>query len=165
MRIIAIDPGYGRTGIAVMERGPERQRVLYSACFTTPTKFPLHQRIGLIGEELERIMAKYSPQILAIETLFFNTNQKTALSVAEARGAVIAHAVRRGLSICEYTPLQVKSAITGYGRGTKKQVIAMVKRLSDMREDGRTDDEYDAIAVGITCLVSQKQNIVYKKTQ
>jgi crossover junction endodeoxyribonuclease RuvC len=93
---------------------------------------------------------------MAIETLLFNTNQKTALSVAEARGVIIAQASRLGLDVHQYTPLQVKSAVVGYGRGTKEQIITMVKTLSDIEGNKKTDDEYDAIAIGITCLVSIK---------
>jgi crossover junction endodeoxyribonuclease RuvC len=156
MRVLAIDPGYGRVGIAVVEKGAKRHRVVTSHCFTTLPNTPFYARLVLILGRLDALIAQYAPDVLAAETLFFNTNQKTALYVAEARGALIVHAASQGLKILEYTPLQVKCAVTGYGRATKKQIINMVGRLTDIPEGRRTDDEYDAIAVGITCLVSQK---------
>jgi crossover junction endodeoxyribonuclease RuvC len=156
MKILAIDPGFGRVGIAVLEHGARKHKIVISSCFTTENSMKLYKRIELIGNEVEKIIDKFSPRALAIETLYFNTNQKTAMSVAEARGVIIYQAIKKGLSIYEYTPLAVKCAVAGYGKATKKQITEMVKRLTDIEHANKTDDEYDAIAVGITCFASEK---------
>ena len=152
MRILAIDPGFERVGIAVLEKKQrEREELLYSACFKTSAALPFSNRLLLIGNEVERIIKKYSPHALAIETLFFNTNQKTAMRVAEARGIIIFESQKNKLAIFEYTPLQVKVAITGYGKATKKQIASMVPRLITFTHSTKKlDDEIDAIAIGLT---------------
>ena len=156
MKVLAIDPGYGRIGIAVLERTKSRaEELLYSNCLETSLHDPFPDRLRVIGEEMARILALYTPDSLAIETLLFNTNQKTALLVSEARGVIIYEARRCGLSVSEYTPLQVKIALTGYGRGTKEQLAAMVKRLVVIDKEIRRDDEYDAIAIGLTHLATR----------
>ena len=155
MRVLSIDPGYGRTGIAVLEKKPGKAEVLlYSGCFETSSDEPFSVRLVSLGHEIERIIHEHRPGTLAIEELFFNSNQKTAFRVSEARGVVLYVAASSGLVVYEYTPLQVKIAITGYGRGTKQQVIAMTKRLVPIGKPIKYDDEYDAIAVGLTCLAS-----------
>jgi crossover junction endodeoxyribonuclease RuvC len=155
MTVLAVDPGYGRIGFAVLARPKQGKEILhYSDCFTTPKELAFFERLKLVGEETNRLIECFKPEALAIETLFFNTNQKTALHVAEARGAILYLAMAHGLRIYEYTPLQVKIAVTGYGRGTKSQVITMVHRLVQLEEHARHDDEYDAIAIGLTCLAS-----------
>ena len=107
-----------------------------------------------IGEEITKIIKKYKPDVLSIETLYFNTNQKTALQVAEVRGMIKYISTAYGLSVFEYTPLQVKNAVVGYGKGTKEQVAYMVKQLITIKKNIRLDDEYDAIAIGLTCCAS-----------
>jgi crossover junction endodeoxyribonuclease RuvC len=156
MRILAIDPGFERMGIAVLEKNAGKESLLYSACFKTSTKFPFEKRLMFIGGEVGRIVETYKPVALAIETLFFNSNQKTAMRVAEARGVIIYEAVSRGLLICEYTPLQVKTAVAGYGKADKNQVASMAEKLLGIEAAARHDDETDAIALGITCLASEK---------
>ncbi|MBI5005186.1 MAG: crossover junction endodeoxyribonuclease RuvC [Candidatus Lloydbacteria bacterium] len=155
MKVLAIDPGFERLGVAVLEGDASFPKILYSACFKTSPKDPFEKRLGYIGGEIISVIKKYKPEVLAIETLFFTTNQKTAMRVAEVRGAIIYLAVANNLSVSEYTPLQIKIAVTGYGRADKKQVIAMVTRLSSIKK-GALDDEYDAIAIGITHLASYK---------
>ncbi len=152
MRIISIDPGYERLGVAIIEKNPgdKRERLLYSDCFKTPAKMPFPERLVLIGQEIDRLLKKYEPEALAIETLFFNTNTTTAMKVSESRGVVIFKCAEAGLEIAEFTPLEIKIAISGYGRGDKKQVTAMVKQLIEIIEPIKHDDEYDAIAVGLT---------------
>ncbi|MEO8638247.1 MAG: crossover junction endodeoxyribonuclease RuvC [Candidatus Taylorbacteria bacterium] len=154
MRIIAIDPGYERLGIAILERDNRIDRLLFSECFKTPSKIEFNKRLSMIGKEIAKLIRKFKPEILAIETLFFNSNQKTAMNVAEARGVIIYEASRNGIEVKEFTPLQVKMAITSYGRGDKKQMIAMIPKLINIEKKVRNDDEYDAIGVGITCLAS-----------
>ena len=146
-KILAVDPGYERLGIAVIESG----NLLYSECFQTDKKFPHSKRLEQIGTHLEKIIKKYSPNIFAIETLFFSKNQKTALMVSEARGVLLYVADKEGLEIREFSPAEVKIGVTGYGRSTKDQIISMVPKIIQVEKKIRFDDEFDAIAVGITC--------------
>lgn len=155
MRVLAIDPGYERVGIAVLEKKDRKELLLYSACFKTSSKLPFEDRLLLIGKELDRVIDLYKPEAIAVETLFFNSNQKTAMRVAEARGVIIYAGVSRGLVLHEYTPLQIKIAVTGYGKADKEQVSFMTQKLLGMAGDAQYDDETDAIALGITCLASQ----------
>ncbi|MBI5400939.1 MAG: crossover junction endodeoxyribonuclease RuvC [Candidatus Yonathbacteria bacterium] len=149
MRIIAIDPGYERLGIAVLEKG-KKETLLFSECFKTKSSLPFVERLELVGREVARIIEEFSPEALAIENLFIETNQKTAMRVAEVRGAILYQARLLGLEVCEYTPLQIKVATTGYGKATKEQVMAMVRRLVSEAESIKQDDEMDAIAIGLT---------------
>ncbi len=157
MNILAIDPGFERVGIAVLEKPTEgvgKETLLYSACFQTSPKLPFHERLLLIGKELEHIIETYKPEVLGIETLFFNTNQKTAMQVSEARGMMIYVAKNSGLIISEYNPLQIKNAVAGYGKATKEDVAFMVEKLIHIENPVKYDDEMDAIAVGLTCSAS-----------
>ena len=155
MIIISIDPGYERLGIAVLEKKPKSKDLLiYSECFKTSAKLTHHERLTLIGNKVKEVIKKYKPEALAIETLFFSTNQKTVMAVAEARGTLVYCASSLGLNVYEYTPLQVKIAVTGYGRSEKSQVIAMVKRLINRDQNKKSDDEFDAVAIGLTHLAS-----------
>lgn len=149
MRIIAIDPGYERLGIAVLEK-TKKEELLFSECFKTKATLPFVERLELVGREVARVIAEYKPTALSIESLFFETNQKTAMRVAEVRGAILYQARILGLEIYEYTPLQVKVATTGYGKATKEQVTSMVHRLVTGTESVKQDDEIDAIAIGLT---------------
>lgn len=149
MRIISIDPGYERVGIAVIEKNG-KEKLLYSECFKTKASLSFFERLELIGREIERVVIEFSPQVLSIENLFIETNQKTAMRVAEARGAILYQAKLLNLEIYEYTPLQIKVATTGYGKATKAQVISMVKKLISGAESIKQDDEMDAIAIGLT---------------
>jgi len=155
MKIISIDPGYERVGIAVLEKTNSKEAVIYSDCFKTKSELSLNERVSLIGKEIERIINEFKPEALAIEKLFFTTNQKTAMGVSEARGVIINEAQKMGLKIFEYTPLQVKIAVTGYGKSDKKAVMTMVKKLIQ-KPDLVSDDETDAIAIGLTCFASRK---------
>lgn len=156
MTILAVDPGYGRTGIAIVEQNKERTGVLrYSDCFITPSSDPFPQRLFCVGSEIERVIHTYQPSRLAIEKLFFNKNQKTALMVSEVRGMILYLAGVNKLTIFEYTPQEVKIAITGYGKGSKQQVIRMVQTLIKIDKHIPYDDEYDAIAIALTCCASE----------
>lgn len=143
-RSLAIDPGYDRVGIAVFEG----QSLLYSECFVPPKgEFP--ERLASLFARVEEVIKEYSPASLALETLFFTKNQKTAMRVAEARGAIQLAAARAGLAIIEYSPQAVKIAVTGSGNAEKGGVMRMVERLVKLPAQKRFDDEYDAIALGI----------------
>ncbi|HEY0907731.1 MAG TPA: crossover junction endodeoxyribonuclease RuvC [Candidatus Paceibacterota bacterium] len=157
MRIISIDPGYERLGIAVIERNPrEKETLLYSDCFKTSAKLPHSERLGLIGTEIARVIAEFQPNALALETLFFSSNKTTAITVAEARGVILYQAAIHKLQAYEYGPGQIKVAVTGYGKSEKDQIIAMIPRLIRIEKAIKHDDEYDAIAVGLTCFATER---------
>lgn len=156
MRVLAIDPGYDRAGVAIMEKEVSTKEILlFSDCIETDKKNPIHQRIFFILEELERILQTYKPEALAIEKLFFNKNIKTAIAVAETRGAIMYLAQKYRCLIFEFSPQEIKVATTGWGNSDKKAVIDMVKKLIDNPPEKALDDEYDAIAIGITCLATK----------
>jgi crossover junction endodeoxyribonuclease RuvC len=160
MKILGIDPGFERLGIAILEKNKtdkksfggteDKEVVLFSECFKTSAKLEFSERLVLIGEEVNSVIKKYKPEVLSIETLFLNTNQKTVMHVAEARGVVIYEAVCAGLKIFEASPPQIKIATTGYGRASKEQIIKMVKILVDIDNSKKSDDELDAIAIALT---------------
>jgi crossover junction endodeoxyribonuclease RuvC len=157
MIVLGIDPGFGKVGIAVVEKNETSKEILlYSNCLKTDSKLPFNERLLLVGKEIERVIKKYTPDILAVETLLFNTNQKTALMVSEARGVIVYEAKKHNLEIYEYTPLQIKNAVVGYGRASKNQVSAMIRQLISVPKTVKQDDEIDAIAVALTCLASYK---------
>ncbi len=159
MRILAIDPGFERVGIAIIDKTLTPKHLLvYSECFKTSAKIPFHSRLTLIGDEIEKIIKKFEPDALAIEKLYFTTNQKTVMGVSEARGVMIYSASRNGLLIYEYTPPQIKIAVTGYGKSTKDMVMSMVPKLIKINKETNSDDELDAIAIGITCLACERFN-------
>ena len=143
-KVLAIDPGYDRVGIAVMSG----DTLLFSECFSPP-KGTLSMRLGKIFEKTQELIAIHEPNTLALETLFFSKNQKTAIAVAEARGVIIAAAATRGIPVCEYSPQAVKIAVTGSGNAAKDGVIRMVEKLIVLPKKKRLDDEYDAIALAI----------------
>lgn len=156
MKVLGIDPGYERVGMAVLEKKAQRESLLFSCCFKTSASLPFPQRLLAIGGKTREVISAYAPDALAIERLFFNSNQKTALLVSEARGVLLYEALSLALPVYEYTPLQVKMAIVGYGRGTKEQVRAMLPHLVSISQTITSDDEFDAIAVGITALASER---------
>lgn len=149
MKIISIDPGYERLGIAVLKK-TKSEELVFSECFRTKAVLPFVDRLELVGREVARVITEFSPEALAIENLFIETNQKTAMRVAEVRGAILYQARLLGLEVYEYTPLQIKVAATGYGKATKEQVSSMVKKLVSGAESIKQDDEMDAIAIGLT---------------
>ena len=153
-RVLAIDPGFDRVGIAVLEK----DEVLFSKCLETTRKLSHESRLIEIGNAVKEVIKKWKPSSLAIESLFFNQNITNALKVSEARGVILYEASRGGLSIHEYSPQAVKIAVTGYGKATKPQVETMVKKLIKLENKGsrRLDDELDAIALGITHLASMR---------
>lgn len=172
MRILAIDPGFEKLGIAILERPPavaytaqagdkktHKEILIYSECFKTKSASPFSERLSLLGNRVREIIEEFKPEALAIETLFFTTNQKTAMRVSEARGVVVYEAARMRLPIHEYTPLQIKVAVTGYGKATKNQVNDMVGKLIVIKNKISSDDEMDAVACGITCLAHIRSDL------
>ena len=165
MRILGIDPGYERLGIAILEKNKNesKERVIFSECFKTSVKLDFSDRLNLIGQEAKKVIKKFKPEVLAIETLFLNTNQKTVMRVAEARGVTIYEATLAGLDIFDATPLQIKMATTGYGRASKEQVMKMVNILIETNknkiyspERRTSDDELDAIAIALTAFAYRR---------
>ncbi len=152
MRVLAVDPGYDRLGVAVMEKEGGQERLIHSTCILTDKQTTLPERIGELGLAFERLMQEFEPAQVAIETLFFNKNQKTAVAVAEARGVVIFLARKYGAFVREFGPSEVKVAVTGYGKSDKKAVMEMLPRLVKGLPEKALDDEYDAIAVAVTAL-------------
>lgn len=151
MRVIGIDPGYDRLGIAVIEKPTKgKEIVLFSTCVQTSSKDTIYERFGKIGTEMAKVLETYKPTALAIETLFITKNQKTAMRVAEARGVILSEAIKKNVPIFEYTPMQIKMAVTSDGRSDKERVIKMVHLLVSLPNKKTVDDEYDAIAVALT---------------
>ena len=153
-RVLAVDPGFDRVGVAVLE-GDE---VLFSDCIVTNRKDSHELRLLEIGVVLNKIIKKWKPQDLALETLFFNQNVSTAIKVAEARGVIIYEAAKVGLEMFEYSPQAIKIAVTGYGKANKSQVENMLQRLVKLpaEKTKKLDDELDAVALGITHLATRR---------
>ncbi len=149
MIILGIDPGFAIVGWSVIESERGNVRPIAFGSITTPAHTDIEARLLMIERDLTEIIEKYKPDEMAIEELFFNTNITTAIAVAEARGVIICTAHRLGVKISEYTPLQVKQAVVGYGRAEKKQVIAMVTSLLKLEKPPKPDDTADAVAIAI----------------
>lgn len=149
MIILGIDPGYAIVGYGVLSYEKTRFRVLDFGAITTPAEMSFAERLRVIHTDLSYLMNKFSPDAMAIEKLFFNTNQKTAIDVAQARGVILLTAQLFGAGIYEYTPLQVKQSVVGYGRAEKKQVQEMTKQLLGLSAVPKPDDTADALAMAI----------------
>jgi crossover junction endodeoxyribonuclease RuvC len=152
MKVISVDPGYDRLGVAVLEYVAGKEKLIHSSCVQTDRSQPLLDRLQDMGQQFSSLLQTYSPDTLGIETVFFNTNQKTAIGVAQARGIIIYLAQAADCQVYEFGPQEVKVAVTGYGKSDKRAVIDMVLRLIPDAPTKALDDEYDAIAVGLTCL-------------
>ena len=150
--VLAIDPGFDRVGVAVLEK----DNLLFSDCIETNRKSPHQERLLTIGKAVEKIIRKWKPEALAIEKLFFNQNVTNALKVSEARGIIIYEAAKAGLEIFEYSPQAIKIAVTGYGKADKTQIASMVRKLITLPSKKMLDDEIDAIALCITHLATHK---------
>ena len=149
MRIIGIDPGYAIMGVGVVDYKGSRFTPVYFGSITTDTHTANEQRLEILYDELTKIIREYEPECASVEELFYNTNATTAIMVGEARGMALLACAKAGISISEYTPLQIKSALTGYGRADKKQVQAMVKMILGLSEVPKPDDTADALAAAI----------------
>jgi crossover junction endodeoxyribonuclease RuvC len=151
MIILGIDPGYDRLGIAIIEKPYKgKESLLYSDCFTTSSKDDIYTRLEQIGTEISSVIEKFKPDALAIENLFITKNQKTAMRVSEARGIIIYECLKNSLDVFEYSPMQIKTAITSDGTSDKERMIKMVNLLIKIPKKKALDDEYDAIAVALT---------------
>ena len=163
MMILGIDPGTAITGYGLVEKqGNHLKRIAFGAILTTP-ETPTALRLHQIYCQLKTIIEQYRPDMMAVEQLFFNKNVRTALTVGQARGVVLLAGAEAGLDIMEYTPLQVKMAVVGYGRAEKKQVQEMVRMLLCLNEIPKPDDAADALAIAICHANSYKQLAVISK--
>ena len=153
MKVLAIDPGYGRCGVAVVEKNAGGKEVLlFSDCIETSAKDEFGERLAAVIDACERLIKKHRPDCVALEKLYFAKNQKTAMHVAEVRGALLNTAARYELPVSEYTPGEVKSAAAGWGGADKKAVAQMLHALMKIEKEIQHDDEYDAIAIAVTHL-------------
>ncbi|MBO7304265.1 MAG: crossover junction endodeoxyribonuclease RuvC [Clostridia bacterium] len=149
MIILGIDPGLAIVGWGVIESVNGRMRPIAYGAITTPAHTDVEARLLMIQNDLESIIEKYRPDEMAVEELFFNTNITTAIAVAEARGVILCTAHKLGVKISEYTPLQVKQAVVGYGKAEKHQVISMVTTILKLKAPPKPDDTADAVAIAI----------------
>lgn len=156
--ILAIDPGFDRVGVAVLRDEGGEHTLLHSECIETKPKDVREKRLLAIGTRLREVIVEWEPVELAIEKLFFNQNTSTALGVAEARGVIIFTAIDAGLPMYEYSPQEIKIAVTGYGKADKSQVALMTRKLIEFTKTDKKmlDDEMDAVALGITHLASRR---------
>lgn len=157
MRVLALDPGYDRLGVAVLEKTDAGEVLLYSTCVITNRLETLHERLLVIGDTLSILLTQYTPDSVAVETIFFNKNVKTAIGVAQVRGVILYLAQKAGCTIYEFGPQEIKVAVTGYGKSDKQGVIDMIKRLLKGVPEKAHDDEYDAIAVGLTAIAHYRK--------
>jgi len=149
MRILGIDPGLAIVGWAVIDSNRGKLTPVAYGAITTPAHTDIEARLLMIKSDLEEIIKRYTPDEMAIEELFFNTNITTGIAVAEARGVILCTAHANGVKISEYTPLQVKQAVVGYGKAEKQQVIAMVTSILKLKSPPKPDDTADAVAIAI----------------
>ena len=149
MRIIGIDPGYAIMGYGIIERSGNTNKAVAYGSITTDKDMPMPLRLKTLYNGLMEVIAAYEPEEASIEQLYFNTNQTTAIYVGQARGVAILACVNNGVQIYEYTPLEIKTSITGYGRAEKKQMQNMVKIFLGLDEVPKPDDTADALAAAI----------------
>lgn len=155
MRILGIDPGTGILGFGVVDSVKGKLQLVDGGVIRTPVKEDDAVRLQTIYEELSDIIAATKPDVMAVEKLFFAQNVTTAMTVAQARGVVLLAAMQAGLKIAEYTPLQIKQALTGYGRAEKKQIQEMVRIILGLKDVPKPDDCADALA----CALTHSQNL------
>ena len=149
MKILGIDPGLATIGWGIIETNGSKHKPVAYGAIQTPTKLTVEKRLEQIYKDLSEIIERYSPDAVAVEELFFNTNITTGIRVAEARGVILLCVEHHNIPISEYTPLQVKQSVVGYGRADKKQVITMVSLLLALSKPPRPDDTADALAIAI----------------
>lgn len=149
MRILGVDPGYAILGWGILDMKGNSFSVVDFGAITTDSTMKMPVRLGHLYTELSAIIEKYRPDEASVEELFFNSNAKTAILVGEARGVAVLACVNGGLAVSEYTPLQIKQALVGYGRAEKQQVQAMVKAILNLDEVPKPDDTADAVAAAI----------------
>lgn len=154
MKILAIDPGYDRLGVAVIESGDRKDTITFSTCIQTDKGQAFADRLYFVGHKVESIIKTETPDMMALESLFFSKNQTTGLHVAEIRGMLMYIARAAKLKVLEFTPVEIKIAVAGYGKADKRQIIKMLEMSLVLPKRKRLDDEYDAIALAVTAKAS-----------
>lgn len=149
MIIMGIDPGTATTGYGIIKKEVQKHTLIKYGCILTPAKTPLCDRLDTIFDELSELIEEFRPDQIAVEELFFAANSKTAIAVSQARGVILLAGKKKGLPVHEYTPLEVKMALTGYGRADKNQIQQMVKTLLGLKDIPKPDDAADALAIAI----------------
>jgi len=149
MIILGIDPGLATVGFGIIKFERQKFATLNYGAIITPPKLPIHERLQMIYDGMQQLIDSYKPTDLVVEELFFNTNQKTIIAVSEARGVILLAGQKNKLYIDEYTPLQVKQSVVGYGRAEKIQVMTMVKNILNLEKIPKPDDAADALALAI----------------
>lgn len=161
MRILGIDPGIATIGFGIVDSDKNRHRLVTCGVITTPAHTSLSSRLEQIFEDLQRLLEAFKPDAVSIEELFFNTNITTGIAVAHGRGVILLACRKAGVSIYEYTPLQVKQAVVGYGRAEKAQVMDMVRRLCGLSTPPKPDDAADAVALAL-CHARSSTSLLYR---
>lgn len=149
MIILGVDPGTATTGYGLIRKEGQRHSLVKYGCILTPAKTPLEERLDVIFDELGALIEEFEPEQMAVEELFFANNTKTAIAVGQARGVILLAGKKKNVPVHEYTPLEVKMALTGYGRADKNQIQQMVKALLRLKEIPKPDDAADALAIAI----------------
>ncbi len=149
MRILGIDPGFATIGFGVVEAARAEVKMVTYGAVTTPAGLPLSKRLFQIANDMEDLIGQVEPDVISIEELFFNTNITTGIAVAHGRGVILCAAEKCGVPLYEYTPGQVKLAVTGYGKAEKRQVMDMTRRLLKLKAVPRPDDAADALALAL----------------
>ena len=161
MRILGLDPGIATVGFGIIESERNKMHLIGCGAITTPAHTSLSSRLDLIYNDVNELLETFKPEVVAIEELFFNTNITTGIAVSHGRGVLLLACFRSGIPTFEYTPLQVKQAVVGYGRADKKQVIDMVKRMLNLKAAPKPDDAADAVAIAI-CHARSSTSLLYK---
>lgn len=161
LRILGIDPGVATIGFGLVEADRNRYQLLRCGVITTPAHTSLASRLDQIYHDLSELLDAFQPDAVSIEELFFNTNITTGIAVAHGRGVILLACQQAGVKIFEYTPLQVKQAVVGYGRAEKKQVMEMVRRICNLKSAPKPDDAADAVALAL-CHARSTTSLLYK---
>ena len=161
MRIMGIDPGVATIGFGVVDAERSRYSLVQCGVITTPAHTALSERLDQIYQDVKQLLEMYRPDAVSIEELFFNTNITTGIAVAHGRGVILLACQQEGVQIFEYTPLQVKQSVVGYGRAEKKQVMDMVRRLCGLKSAPKPDDAADAVALAL-CHARSTTSLLYR---
>lgn len=161
MRILGIDPGIATIGFGVVDTEKNTQKLVKCGVISTPAHTSLASRLEQIYQDMSDLIEIFKPDAVSIEELFFNTNITTGIAVAHGRGVILLACQKAGLKIYEYTPLQVKQSVVGYGRAEKKQVMDMVKRICNLPAPPKPDDAADAVALAL-CHARSSTSLLYR---
>ena len=161
MRILGLDPGIATIGFGLVESGRSKYSLVRCGVITTPAHTSLSSRLEQIYDDLTQLLDAFKPEAVSIEELFFNTNITTGIAVAHGRGVILLACQKAGVKIYEYTPLQVKQAVCGYGRAEKSQVMDMVRRLCNLKAPPKPDDAADAVALAL-CHARSSTSLLYR---